>query len=101
MQKSTNNVELLHTQTNANEPLKENSNLITHEEIEETPFIITGSKEDGYFARMGNYRLTEYYKTPEEVIDEIAPFNWKNIVNVICAVIDVNKKIENQKENAS
>lgn len=85
----TEQAELLHTQTSAEETNNKNSRLIIHEEIEGTPFIITGNEETGYFVRMGKYRLTEYHKDKKNAEFQL---NWTNIMTLICAIVDHDKQ---------
>lgn len=91
MQKEANTAQadLLHIQNSVDVTHNDNSPLIIHEEIENTPFTITGNKEKGYFVRMGKYRLTEYHKNKEDAIYLI---NWTNILTLICAIIDHDKQ---------
>lgn len=82
--------ELLNTQNNVSETHNENSPLIIHEPIENTPFIITGSSNKGYFIRMGSYRLTKYVKSIEECKTMLDSNKWEIIVTIIAAVEHAN-----------
>lgn len=82
----------MNTLENANEPPKQESTLITHKNIQNTPFTITGNEEAGYFARLGTYRITEYYETTQEAIDEIEIHKWDTILKLILIVIKQEKE---------
>lgn len=87
-------------QSNANEK-QNNSQLISHEELENTPFTIT-TDEEGSYLRLGNYRLTERLKTHDQVIDFLYENQWNTIVNLICAIIDTHDKIkQNEHERTT
>lgn len=79
---------LLHSQTNAKEMPRENSPLIIHKEIPDTPFHITGSDEHGYFVRLGDYRLTKIHKTIHEAEMEIHNEPWNITLRMIGAVTE-------------
>lgn len=90
MSTSTNKTQedILNTQTSAEEIHNDNSPLITHKKVEETPFYITGNNETGYFVRMGDYRLTEIHKTEEEAATELKTNYWHIIIRIVGAIIE-------------
>lgn len=61
---------------------RSNYELLERIEIQGTPFTMVGSEEQGYFAAMQRYRITERHKTKEEVLNYIDTNMWKIIVNI-------------------
>lgn len=86
---------IFNIQNNANETHKANSPLITHTKIDNTPFTITGNEEQGYFVRMGDYRLTDLHKTPGEAQQQIEEQHWHITMRMIGAIIE---RFNEQKE---
>lgn len=83
--------DILHTQENIKETHNKKSNsLITHEPIEGTPFAITGASDKGYFLRLGDYRLTQDYKTTEEVRKILHTEMWDILIKVIAIILEKN-----------
>lgn len=83
---------------NAGETHKENSPLIEHNELPNTPFHITGSKEKGYFLRLGDYRLTDIYKTEKQLFQQFEKQQWNIIMRMTGAIIE--RYTEQQKQKA-
>lgn len=108
------NTELLDTSQNVentdNKNLnykEENTQTVTREEVENTPFEIIGT-EQGYFLAMGNNRLTEFHLTVEELLvkhDLVKDFegkafsqtNWNFLTTVIATIINKINEIEKHK----
>ena len=70
--------------------IKKNPNateLFEKEDIESTPFrVIHDTEKDIYFGILGNYEVTDNYKTKDEVVLKLTPITYDNIVT-LCAVI--------------
>lgn len=98
-EQNTTQEDILLTQTNANQPLKENSPLITHDAIKNTPFIITGNEERGYFLRLGDYRLTEYMQTKEDAAQALQKQQWDLILRCISIVTELHEKFKDVPKN--
>lgn len=65
--------------------------LIKKEEIKNSPFtIITIEKES--FGVMGEYRVTQKYKTKKEVKEELENITWNRIVQVMLILTETIKK---------
>lgn len=83
--------DILSTLLNTDETRKQGSPLIIHEQIQQTPFTITGNPETGYFIRLGRLRLTEYYDSIAECKEIIDKKQWDFICNLI---ISLHKAVE-------
>lgn len=97
---STDNLDAFNGQTNAENENTNNedySKLIIHEEIEGTPFHISGNLEHGYFIRIANYRLTKPQKTIEAARQTLYDDDWNIILNMIISVIEMNEEYMKNK----
>lgn len=90
MSKSTENTngDIYNIQPNANETHNKNSPLIIHREIPRTPFVITGNEDRGYFVRLGDYRISDIQKTPEEAENELVEQHWNVIMRMIASIVE-------------
>lgn len=79
------------TQSNANElsdisakgtDKSDYSKLVDVKPIEDTPFAVI-KYEDEYFLAMGNYRISEKFKTFEEAENDIKDVSWNRLVSVM------------------
>jgi len=81
--------------TNVNEINSESlkgEEMIKRKNIKDSPFeIITIDKES--FGVMGEYRITEKYKTVTKVKEELEKITWNRIVQVIMILNEVQTKI--------
>lgn len=68
---------------------KENTELITRENVKDTPFVIIGTPE-GYFGSMGPYRITEV-RSKTEVKKELEAITWNRIVQVMMLLLETHK----------
>ena len=69
---------------------EENTELITREQIDETPFTVIGTKE-GFFGSIGKYRITEPVETAEEVKKELEVISWNRITQIMLILIETQK----------
>lgn len=69
----------------------ENEELVKRHEIKDTPFTIV-EIEGEFFATMGQYRLTEKFKTYEEAHDTITANTWNNVTNLIITLHEILKQ---------
>ncbi len=71
-----------------------NEQLVTRTNIENSPFEIIGIKDKKeYFATLGEYRITEIFKTKKEAIKEVSEITWNRIIQVQMILIEkLNKK---------
>lgn len=60
---------------------------ITRDKIEGTPFILVGSKKDGYCLTIGKHRLTQMVKTKKEVIKTMKAKDWNLLTSIMMAFI--------------
>lgn len=90
-------VEQLSGDSNAGKLDTRNSELVSRETIPGTPFTIVGT-DQGYFLAMGQFRLTEYFETRDIVIDEIDAEAWNLVLQMITAVLNAEKRLENVKK---
>lgn len=72
------------------------SELIKRTEIENTPFTVVTIKEES-FGSMGKYRITEIYKTEDEVKKELENITWNRIVQVMLLITESLKENEINK----
>ena len=69
--------------------------LISHEQIEETPFYMMSHIEEGTFVCMGDYRLhNEPFKTKDEAKEWATKFNY----NLLMVMIELGVKALVKKE---
>ena len=61
--------------------------LFEKHEIEGTPFkVVHDTEKDEYFGIFGNYKVTNNFKTKEEVVSKLTPITYDNIIT-LCSVI--------------
>ncbi len=86
--------ESLNTQTSVETLDNKNSNseIFTHEQVEETPFTII-KHDEKYFGVLGNHRVTQLYDTKEECEADLKDINWNRVMQVIWAVVEKFTKI--------
>lgn len=70
---------------------EKNTELIQKTEVPDSPFVIV-TTEEGSFAALGKYRLTEVYKTKQEAIDHVSRVTWNRIIQVISLVTEILKE---------
>ena len=62
--------------------------LIKMEEIKNTPFILVNETEKNtFFGVFGPYKVTEEKSTKDEVINELTPITYDNIIKIISCII--------------
>lgn len=62
-------------------------------DLENVPFVVIGDDEkEQYFGALGEYRLTDFYKTPGGAEKAVCKLNWENISRVMTVLIDKNNK---------
>lgn len=87
-QTSTTQREKLATSLNADGTLKNRSTeLITNEQIENTPFKIHGI-ENEWFITLGDYRITQNYLTKDEAIKHLETHKWNVVLQMIGTALD-------------
>lgn len=91
---STKQRELLRSQTNAEEPTNLNSSeeLLEQNPIENTPFILVGNKEKGYFVAIGHYRLTPR-TTKEQALGLVEERDWNLLMAAMFTAVEVEKQV--------
>lgn len=72
-----------------------NSEMVTANQIEDTPFSIVGSQAKGYFIAFGKYRVSEPQETEEEALNHFNGKPWNILINTITAIINLNKELNN------
>lgn len=78
----THSEELENTQNSAEEtPKQVSTKIIEREHVEKTPFWII-KLEKGWFIAMTDKRLTDFYKTKEEVLELIYTKDWELLFNM-------------------
>lgn len=72
------------------ESSSESEELVTREEIKDTPFHIIGVRGE-YFGSLGRHRITEPKKQKQTIKKELEKMTWNRIVQVILILTEVNK----------
>lgn len=60
--------------------------LLYHQEIEGTPFVVIG-QEEKYFVALGHYRISEVYNNPEDAEHQVHAMEWEFLMNVITVLV--------------
>lgn len=68
----------------------ENEQLVKRTEIKDTPFTII-EVEGMYFGTIGNYKMTETFKTFDEAHDAITANTWNNVTNLFIVLHQIFK----------
>ena len=79
----------------ASEEIKEeNKELITRKNVKDSPFEVIGiTDKNEYFAVLGEYRITEKFKSEKEAIKEVKGISWNRVIQVMMILIEkLNKK---------
>jgi hypothetical protein len=86
--------ESLNTQTSVETLDNKNSNseIFTHDQVEDTPFTII-KRDEKYFGVLGNHRVTQLFDTKEECEADLKDINWNRVMQVIWAVVEKFTKI--------
>lgn len=93
-------VKQLHTSVNGEDKKNSSKNeLIKRTSVDDSPFEII-ELEYGCFGVMGNYRITEEYKTQAEVKKELEKITWNRIIQVIMILDEVKQKINNKPKKS-
>lgn len=87
-QESLNTLTSVETLDNKNS----NSEIFTHEQVEETPFTII-KQDEKYFGVLGNHKITQLFDTKEECETDLKDINWNRVMQVIWAVVEKFTKI--------
>lgn len=66
---------------------EENTELLTREDVDGTPFVVIGTQE-GYFGVLGKYRITELDRSKKKIVDELKSVNWNRIIQIILILIE-------------
>lgn len=85
----------LNTQTNANESTNEASSTQTNEQWGNTPIWIRGNSETGFYATIGNYRITEPHAHFDEIVNMLYHPKLELIMTLISTMIEANEKFNN------
>jgi hypothetical protein len=65
--------------------------LVERYPVKNTPFTII-TIEDENFGVMGEYRITESYKSRGECEDALVPFTWNRMIQVVMILEEIRKK---------
>jgi hypothetical protein len=94
----THSLESLESQMSAENTHKESSTLIEHIPVYGSPFHITKT-EEGYFLRMGDYRLTALKESEDAVREALYEEDWNIIVNIVSAIMHARDRNEESVKN--
>lgn len=67
--------------------------------IENTPFSIVENEEGKAFIAIGNRIVTDG-NNKEELMEMVEKKPWNFLVNVVCAVMDIKKEVEDDEGKA-
>lgn len=81
-----------YTDMNAAKNHTNNSQLVSREEIDGTPFHIIGNEDVGYFLAFGRYKLTENQPTKETVLLLVEAEKWNILANMIALMLDIDRQ---------
>lgn len=70
-----------------------NEELVTREEIKDTPFHIIGT-EEGFFGVVGKYRITEPNYNKKEIEKELKKITWNRIVQIMLILIETEGEVK-------
>ncbi len=68
-----------------------NSELVTKEEIKDSPFTVIGTDE-GFFGCIGRYRITEPVEDKKALIKDLKKITWNRLTQVMLILIEVQNK---------
>ena len=68
--------------------------LLEREQVGTSPLWILGNKVDGYFLAIGKQRLSDVYKTADEVRDAMEDNKWQIIGNYVLQLIELYNNFE-------
>ena len=89
-------MELQNTSLNVEEQNKQDYlNNLKIESIENTPFS-TVSQTGEHFGAIGKHKITESFKTIEELKEELTKMSWDRIVQVVWAITEIYNKSKNE-----
>lgn len=92
--------DILQSQTNAEDQHNNNSSeLIEKTDVENSPFIIIGNEELGYFLAMGKYRMTQPMKTKQDVIAYLVSNTYNVIATMITTLITATNEYNTNHKN--
>lgn len=63
---------------------------LTRHDIKDSPFVVIGN-ENGWVGTMGQYRITEEFKTKKECIKDVEKITWNRIVQVLVLINQINE----------
>jgi len=75
----------------ANKQESGNKELIERYPVKESPFTVI-TIEDKHFGVMGEYKMTEDYKSRGECEDELRRITWNRIIQVMMVLDQIRKK---------
>lgn len=88
---TTNQGDILNTQNTIenNHKLNSSTKLVEKEQIKGSPFMMVGSKEEGYFIAMGKYKLSEVKKTKRALLTWAEENHWNITATMITTLITI------------
>lgn len=95
------NTQQLNTQNGVeeNQNKETSSQIVERIEVNETPFIIIGNEESGYFVTWGKFKITKKYNTKEEAKEKIYERDYELLMNISSLITHsiIGKEKEEQK----
>lgn len=86
--------ELSESQTFAKETNKSDSSneeLITFQEVENTPFTVITHKDQGSAVFLGKFRLSHYFSEEKEAFEDAKRMDWERLIQVMGVVAEFTK----------
>ena len=79
------------------QPKEPSSELVTKEQITDTPFELVGNEERGYFIAIGKYKVSQNYSDKETAIDDAKYPAWDILLNVMSLMASFTFEEERKK----
>lgn len=83
----------LYTSLDTSEDKTVNEELVTRIDVEDSPFVIIGT-DRGYFVSLGEFRLSDTFKTEEEAWDDAVSMTWNRMIQVVMVLLDKREQLE-------
>jgi len=82
----------------SNRDYSQNEKLVERYPIKNSPFTVI-TVENEHFGVMGEYRMTEGYKTRGECEDELKKMTWNRIIQVMFVLSEIREKDKEFNKN--
>lgn len=77
--------------------MKDNKELFKRKTLTTNGIMVIGNDERGYFAAIGNSRISEVYETYQEVEEKVADKDWEILGAYVAVMIEGYNRLEREK----